>query len=87
MCPLQSVLRKPAWKAIGDTLQRPNYWSRVNHDSKIRNRRQKVGIRKYSFVIRTIQLWNKLPKNGLGTFASKPRTYRKRVRKVINEVK
>ena len=76
-----------AWKAIGDRLQRPNYWSRVIHDWKIRNRRQRADIRKYSFVNRTIQLWNKLPMNALGTFPSKPSTYRKRVRKVISEVK
>jgi hypothetical protein len=76
-----------ARKATGDRLQRPNYWSRVNHDWKIRNRRQRADIRKYSFVNRTIQLWNKLPMNALGTFHSKPNTYRKRVRKVISEVK
>jgi len=76
-----------AWKATGDTLQRPNYRSSVNHDSKIRNRRQRVDIRKYSFVNRTSQLWNKLPMNALGTSPSKPSTYRKRVRKVISEVR
>jgi hypothetical protein len=69
-----------AWKAIGDRLQRPNHWSRVVHDYKIRNRRQKADIGKYSFVNRTIQLWSKLPMN-----ASKPSTCRNRVRKVISE--
>jgi len=38
------------WKAIGDRLQWPNYLSRVNHEQKIRNRRQRTDIRKYSFV-------------------------------------
>ena len=78
---------EPAWKAIGDRLQRPHYLSRVNHDWKIRNSRQKTEIRKYSFVNRTIQLWNKLPTNALGTFPSKPSNFRKRVRKVVSEVK
>ena len=38
------------------------------------------------FVNRIIQLCNKLPMNALGTFSFKPSTFRKRVRKVINEV-
>ena len=43
-----------AWKAIGDRLQQPNYLSRVDHEQKIRNRRQRTDIRKYFFVNRTI---------------------------------
>jgi len=54
---------------------------------KIRNRRQRTDIRKYSFVNRTIQLWHTLPINALGTLPSKLSTFRKRVRKVISEVK
>jgi len=47
--------------AIGDTLQRPYYLSWVDHNWKIWNRRQRRDIGKYSYVNRTIQLWNKLP--------------------------
>jgi hypothetical protein len=50
-----------AWKAIGDRLQRPLYLSRVDHEWKIRSRRQRTDIGKYSFVNRTIQHWNQLP--------------------------
>jgi len=42
-----------AWKAIGHRLQRPNYLSRNNHEWKIRNKRQRTDIGKYSFVIGT----------------------------------
>jgi len=56
-----------AWKVIGDRLQRPNYLSRIDHDWKIRNRRQRTDIGKYSFVNRTIRLWNRLPAEILGT--------------------
>ena len=35
----------------------------------------------------TIQLWNKLPMNDTETFPFKPSIFRKRVRKVISEVK
>jgi hypothetical protein len=45
-----------AWKAIGDRLQRPHYVSRVDHDRKIRNRKQRTDIGEVSFVNRTIQL-------------------------------
>jgi hypothetical protein len=73
-------------KAIGDRLQRPNYLSRAYHERKIRNRRQRTDIGKYSFVNRTIQLWNLLPAVILGTLPYKPSAFRKRVRKVINVV-
>ena len=75
-----------AWKAIGDRLQQPNYLSSVDHEQKIRNRRQRMDIAKYSFVNRTIWLWNRLPAEILGTPPRKPNAFRKRVRKVINVV-
>jgi hypothetical protein len=75
-----------AWKVIGDRLQRPNYLDRIDHDWKIRNRRQRTDIGKYSFVNRTIRLWNRLPAEILGTLPCKPSDFRKRVRRVINVV-
>jgi len=39
-----------AWKVIGDKLQRSHYLSRVDHERKIRSRRQRTDIGKYSFV-------------------------------------
>jgi hypothetical protein len=44
-------------------------------------------IGKYSFVNRTIQLWNQLPADVLGTLSCKPSNIWKRVRKVINKAK
>jgi hypothetical protein len=73
-----------AWKVIGDRLQRLNYLSRIDHDWKIRNRRQRTDIRKYSFANRTIRLWKRLPAEILGTLPCKPSSFRKRVRRVIN---
>jgi hypothetical protein len=55
--------------AIDDRLQRPCYLSRVDHDRKIRTRKQDIG--KYSSVNKTIQLWNQLPADALGTLSSK----------------
>jgi hypothetical protein len=49
-----------AWKATGDRLRTPCYLSRIDHDRKIRSRKQKTDIVKYSFVNRTIQLRNQL---------------------------
>jgi len=79
-------LGKRAWKAIVDRLQLPNYLSRVDHERKVRNRRQRTDTRKYSFVNRTIRLWNRLPAEIVGTLPSKPNAFRKRVRKVISVV-
>jgi hypothetical protein len=73
--------------AIGDRLEKPCYLSRVDHNRKIRSRKQKIDIGKYSFVNRTIQLWNQLPEDVLGTLSCKRSNFRKRVRKVINKAK
>jgi hypothetical protein len=43
-----------------------------------------MDIGKYSFVARTIRLWNLLPAEILGTFSCKTSAFRKSVRKVIN---
>jgi hypothetical protein len=74
-----------AWKDIGDSLKRPHYLSRVDHVHKIRTRRQRTEIGKYSFVIRTIGDWNQLPAEVLETLPCNPTTFRKRLRKVITE--
>jgi len=42
------------WKPIGDRLEQLHYLSRVDHERKIRGRRQRTDIGKYSFVNRTI---------------------------------
>jgi hypothetical protein len=48
----------------------------------------RTDIGKYSFVNRTVKLWNSLPAEALGTFPCKPHIFRKRVRKLnISEVK
>jgi hypothetical protein len=74
-----------AWKAIGDRLQRPCHLGRADHDRKIRSRKQKTDIGKYSFLNRTIQLWNQQPAVALGTLSCKSSNFRKGVRKVINK--
>jgi len=75
-----------AWKATGDRLQRSHYLSRVDHERKIRSRRQRTDIGKYSFVNRTIQHWNQLPAEVLGILPCKPITFKKRVRNMIIEL-
>jgi len=56
--------------------------SRVDHVQKIRDRKQRMHIGKYFFVNRTINNWIELPA-GVGAFRSKPKIFRKRVRKAI----
>jgi hypothetical protein len=75
-----------AWKAIGDRLQGPKYLSRIDHEWKIRNRRQRTNIGKYSFVNRTIRHGNWLPAEILETLPCKPSAFWKRIRRVINVV-
>jgi hypothetical protein len=72
-----------AWKATGERLQGPSYLSRDDHDRKIMSI-----MSKYSFLNRTIKLWNNLPAEALVTFPCKPHNFRKRVREFnIREVK
>jgi hypothetical protein len=72
-----------AWKSIGDRLQGPCYLGRDDHDRKIRNRKQRTNIDKYSLVNRIINLWNQLPAEAPAAFSCKLHIFRKRVRKVI----
>jgi len=61
---------------------------RVDHVWKIRDRKQRTDIRKYSSVKRTIKNWNQLPAEALRTCPCKPKVFRNRVRKaIINGVK
>jgi hypothetical protein len=75
-----------AWKAIVDRLQSPHYLSWVDHEHKIRNRRQGRITGNIPCVNRTICLWNWLPAEILGTLPGKTNAFIKRVRKVINVV-
>jgi hypothetical protein len=75
-----------AWKARGDRLQRPHYLSRVDHELKIRSRRQRTDIGKYSLVNRTIEDWNQLPAEVLGPLPCKQNPLKQRVRKAIIEM-
>ena len=73
-----------AWMAIGDRLQAPRYLSRVDHHWKIRARKQRTDIGKYSFVNRSITDWNQLPEGAIGTSHGKTHVFKTRVRKVQN---
>jgi hypothetical protein len=76
-----------AWNAVEDRLQTPCYLSRGDHGKKIRSRKQRTDIGKYSFVHRTMQLWTQLPEVALGAPSSKPSSFKKSVREVINKAK
>jgi hypothetical protein len=49
-----------AWEAIGGWLLRPCYLSREDHNWKIRSRKKRTDIGKYSFLNRSIINWNQL---------------------------
>jgi hypothetical protein len=57
---------------------------RVDHERKIRNRRQRTDTGKHSFVNRTVRIWNRSPANILGILPCKPNAFRKRGRKLID---
>jgi hypothetical protein len=80
---LIKVFLKKTWEGIRDRLERPHYLSRVDHNHKIRCRRQKTDVGKYSFVNRTIEDWNQLPAEMLDSLPCSSTTFRKRLRKGI----
>ena len=69
---------KRAWEAIGDRLLKPYYLSRDDHNGKIRTRKQRTDVGKYSFVNR-----NQLSAGLLASFPCKINTFRKWVRNVV----
>jgi len=68
---------------IGDRLLKPCYLSRDDHNRKIRTRKQRTDVGKYSFVNRTIKSWNQLPAGLLPSLPCKLNTFRKRVKNVV----
>ena len=73
-----------AWKAIGNRIQRLVYYlSREDHNRKIRTRKQRRDVGKYSFVKWTIKSWNQQPADLLVSFPRKLNTFRKRVKNVV----
>jgi hypothetical protein len=73
---LKAYSGERAWKAIHNRLRKANYLSRVDHVWKIRDRKKRTDIGKYSFVNRTIQNWNQLPAEAFGTFPCKSKVFR-----------
>jgi hypothetical protein len=56
-----------AWKDIEDRLQAPYYKGRFDHCWKIRSKKIRRDVGKFSFVNRTIADWNQLPEGAIGT--------------------
>jgi hypothetical protein len=75
---------KRVWKATGERLQAPSYLCRVDHHWKIRARKQRTDIGKYSFVNRSITDWYLLPEGSIGTSLGITHIFKTRVRKVKN---
>jgi hypothetical protein len=74
-----------SWKAKRDALRRPYCLSRVDHIRKIRDRKRRTNIGKYSFVTWSIKNWKQLPAEPLGTFPCKFNIFRKRFRIAITD--
>ena len=71
-----------AWKSIRDGLHSPSYLSRVDHKWKIKARKQRTDIGKYSFVNRTIVDWNQLSENEIGVPDCSTGSFRRNIGKL-----
>ena len=71
------------WKAIGDRFLKPCYLSRGDHHRKIRTRKQRTDVVKYSFVNRATKSWNQLSASLLASFPCKLNTFRTMVKNVV----
>jgi hypothetical protein len=68
-----------AWKDIENKLQASYYRSRVDHCWKIRSRKIRTDVGKFSFINRTIADWDRLPEGAIGTSLIKTHVFRKRI--------
>jgi len=84
MCALYKAYNgERAWKEISDRLHAPSYLSRVDHNWKIRTRKQRTDTGKYSSVNRSIADWNQLPTGVRGTDDGNTHNFKTRVRKML----
>ena len=72
-----------ARKAIGDRLLKPFYMSRDEYNQKIRIKKQRTDVGKYSFVKITIESCKQLRAGLLVSFSSKLNTFKKRDKTVV----
>ena len=84
----QSLRKIPAcfWLTpwvLPSTCLSPCYPSREDHNRKIRTRKQRRDVGKYSFLNRTSRSWNQLPAGLLAFFPCKLNTFRKRLKNVV----
>jgi hypothetical protein len=66
-----------------DRLLTPCYLSRDYYNRKIRTRKQRTDVGKYSSVNRTINSWNQSPAGLLASLPCKVNTFRKRVKNAV----
>jgi hypothetical protein len=57
--------------------------SRDDRSWKVRSRKQRTDVGKYSFVNRTIKDWNSLPAGILASFPCQLNTFKKSVREAV----
>jgi hypothetical protein len=60
MRPFQGIHRETGLESDRELISK-TMLSRVDHNRRIRARKQRTDVGKYSFVNRTIQNWNQLP--------------------------
>jgi hypothetical protein len=72
-----------AWKETGDRLLKPCYLGEDDQNRKIKTRKQRTVVDKYSFVNRTIKSWNQLPASLLASFTYILNSFRKRDKNVV----
>ena len=72
-----------AWKEIRDRLHAPSYLSRVDHNWKIRTRKQRTDIGKYFLANRSIANWNQLPAGAIGTDHGNTHKIKTRIRELL----
>jgi len=77
-----------AWEAIRDRLRRPYYLSRVDRVRKIRDKKQRTDIGKYSLQIRPLKTGTNYLQKRYELSLVNRKVFRKKVRRaVINGVK
>jgi hypothetical protein len=80
---LPGTHRGTGLESDGNRLLKPCYLSRKDHNRKIKTRKQRTDVGKYSFVNRNTKSWNQLPAGLVASFPCKLNNFRKWVKNVV----
>ena len=82
-CIYNIITSKDGWVPFKNSIVKPNFCGKDSHEFKIKPRRQRTDIKKYSFLNRGISEWNKLPVSLLRPLPKNVISFKKKCSKIL----